>query len=56
MSSHDETDFAIRSRNEEAIEALKDTHFTENEKSKNEQVESEGNDDNFLRHQRLIHD
>jgi hypothetical protein len=29
----------------EAIDALEDTHFTENEKSKNEQVISEGNDD-----------
>jgi hypothetical protein len=41
-------DFSIRSRNEEAIDALEDTYFTENEKSKNEQVESEGNDDRFL--------
>jgi hypothetical protein len=41
-----------RSRNKEAIDALEDTHFTENEKSKNEQVKSEGNDDRFLQHQR----
>jgi hypothetical protein len=33
---------------------LEDTHFTKNEKSKNEQVESESNDDRFLRHQRCI--
>jgi hypothetical protein len=45
-------DFSIRSRNEEAIGALEDTHFTKNEKSKNEQGESEGNDDRFLQHQR----
>jgi hypothetical protein len=41
-------DFSIRSRNEEAIDALEDTHFAENEKSKNEQVEIESNDDRFL--------
>jgi hypothetical protein len=41
-------DFSIWSRNEEPINALEDTHFTKNEKSKNEQVESEGNDDNFF--------
>jgi hypothetical protein len=41
-------DFAIRSGNEEAIDSFEDTRFTENEKSKNEQVESEGNDDPFL--------
>jgi hypothetical protein len=42
--------------NLEAIEALEDIHLTENEKSKNEQVESEGNDDRFLRHQSRSHD
>jgi hypothetical protein len=31
-------------------------NLTENEISKNEQVESEGNDDHFLRHQRRNHD
>jgi hypothetical protein len=31
--------FSIRSENEEAIDALEGIHFTENEKSKNEQVE-----------------
>jgi hypothetical protein len=53
MSSSDETwiFFSIRSGNEEIINALEDTHFTENEKSKNGQVESEGNDDYFLGHQ-----
>jgi hypothetical protein len=38
------------------IDALEDTHFIENEKSKNKQVESESNDDCFLRCQRRNHD
>jgi hypothetical protein len=32
-------DFSIRSRNGEAIDAVNDTHFTESEESKNDQVE-----------------
>jgi hypothetical protein len=39
----------------EAVVALEDTHFTENERSKNEQIACEGNDD-FLQHQRHNHD
>jgi hypothetical protein len=57
MSSHVmKCGFSIQSGNTEAIDALEDTHITENEKSKNEQVECEGNDDGFLRHQRSNHD
>jgi hypothetical protein len=51
-----ETDCSLQSGKEEAIDALKNTHFTENEKSKNEQVASEGNDDRFLQYQRHTHD
>jgi hypothetical protein len=40
-------DFSLPSRNN-AIDALGDTRFTENGKSKNEEVKSEGNDDRFL--------
>jgi hypothetical protein len=40
----------------ELIDALQDSHFTEQGKSKNEQVASEGNDDHLLRHQRRTHD
>jgi hypothetical protein len=43
-------DFSVQSGNKEAIDALKNIHFTENEKSNNEQVEIEGNDDCYFQH------
>jgi hypothetical protein len=39
-------------RNNEAISALEDTHFTENENSKAKQVANESTDDNYFLHQR----
>jgi hypothetical protein len=43
-------------RNREIVDALEDTHFTENGKSRNEQVTSKDNDDRFLRHQKRNRD
>lgn len=50
IACHEMYYLSIRSRNEVVTDALENTHFTENEESKNEQVQSEVNDDRFLRH------
>jgi hypothetical protein len=39
-------------RNEDVIIAMEDSYLTENERSKNEQVASEGKEDQFRRRQR----
>jgi hypothetical protein len=57
MSSHVvQFGFFNTTRNEEATDALEDTHFTENGKSKNKQVKNEGSDDGLLQHQRRNYD
>jgi hypothetical protein len=41
----------LKNTNKEATDAVEDTHFTENEKSNNEQFATEGNNDCFLQDQ-----